>query len=211
MAHYTDAQAKAILRDRRYWPARTQQWGVAKSGEFWIRSRPSDVVNNKRPLPKLVLPGADLFSTQPDGMWCCFRGTTCVDVIAVEVCGSMPNLNDKRSRYISTGTGLMLNAPAKWFYHLIGLQNGGAKPIWEASGCLTQGALPTSGTLKIPVRLLRTLFVIPDAKYGSWVKNHVPAGHEFFMKHSTLKSGNGPRAKVFLGGMSWNAHFCTLG
>lgn len=61
MAHYTDAQAKAILRDRRYWPARTQQWGVAKSGEFWIRSRPSDLVNNKRPLPKLVLPGADLF------------------------------------------------------------------------------------------------------------------------------------------------------
>lgn len=209
MAHYTDAQAKAILRDRRYWPARTQQWGVATNREFWIRSRPSDIVNDKRPLPRLSLPGAELFSTQPDGMWVYFRGTTCADVLAVEVCGSMQNLNDKRSRYISTGTGLMLVVPAKWFGHSLGLQHGGAKPNWEATGCIKGVQLPTKGVVNIPVRLLRSLFVIPDAQYASWMRNHVPAGHEFFMKHRSLKSGTGQRPKIFLGGMSFQAHFCT--
>ena len=74
MAHYTDAQAKAILRDPQDRRARTQHWGVAGNGEYWIRARPGDAANDKKALPRLSLPGAELFSTQPDGMWVYFRG-----------------------------------------------------------------------------------------------------------------------------------------
>lgn len=209
MAHYNDTEAKAILRDTSYWPTRTQQWGVARNSEYWIRSRPSDAANDKKPLPKLSLPGAELFTTQPDGMWVYFRGLTCVDVLAVEVCGSMQNLNDKRSRYISTGTGLMLVVPAKWFGRPINLQHGGQFPRGDATGCFKGLTLPTKGNASIPVRFLRALFVIPDAKYSDWLQNHVPAGHEFFMKHGSLKSGTGQAAQRFLGGMSFQAHFYT--
>jgi len=209
MAHYTDKQAKAILRDSRYWRVRTQHWGVASNSEYWIRCRPSDADADKRPLPQLSLPGAELFKTQPDGMWAYFRGTTCVDVLAIEICGSMQNLNDKRSRYVSTGTGLMLVVPATWFTRPIQLQHGGQKPRGEASGCLKKATLPTKGDVNIPVRFLRSLFVIPDAKYSKWMTNHVPAGHEFFMKHNSLKSGTATPVQKFLGGMSFQSHFCT--
>ena len=43
MAHSTDSQAKAILRDSQYWPTRTRQWGVARRSECWIRGRPGKV------------------------------------------------------------------------------------------------------------------------------------------------------------------------
>jgi hypothetical protein len=209
MAHYSDEAGKAILRDTSYWPTRTQQWGVASNSEYWIRCRPSDTAGDKRPLPRLSLPGASLFTTQPDGMWVYFRGFTCADVLAVEICGSMQNLNDKRSRYVSTGTGLMLVVPATWFGRPITLQHGAQEVCGDATGCFRGIKYPTSGDLRIPVRFLRALFVIPDAQFRHWQENHVPAGHEFFMKHNSLKSGTGPAAQKFLGGMSFQAHFYT--
>ncbi len=144
-------------------------------------------------------------------MWAFFRGLTCVDVIAIEVCGTMQNLNDKRSRYISTGAGLVLVVPAAWFGRPIRLQHGGMRPRGEATECLNGVTLPTKGSVSIPVRFLRALFVIPDDEYKDWMGNHVPSGHEFFMKHNSLKSGTGQVAQGFLGGMSFQAHFYTRG
>lgn len=209
MAHYTDNQAKAILRNPSHWPTRTQQWGVASNIEYWIRCRPGDTATDKRPLPRLSLPGADLFTTQPDGMWVYFRGVTCADVLAVEVCGSMQNLNDKRSRFLSTGAGLMLVVPATWFSRGTRVQHGGTLSRADASGCFGGITLPASGNLSIPVRFLRALFVIPDSKYADWMANHVPAGHEFYMKHNSLKSGTSQPMQKFLAGMSFQSHFCT--
>ena len=209
MANYTDKQAKAILRDPNYWPVRTQHWGVAKDTEYWIRCRPQDSEGDQRPYPMLSLPGAKLFKTQPDGMWVYFRGADCADVLAIEVCGSMQNLNDKRARYLSTGTGLMLNVPAKWFLQSTTVAGRGQKPRWEATGCFGSKQPAVDEDLSMPVRFLRTLFVIPDKEYAAWMKNHVPAGHEFFMKHNSLKTGTSQSTQRFLAGMSFQAHFCT--
>lgn len=211
MAHYSDDQAKDILRDSQYWRTRTQKWGVAKPVEYWIRCRPSDAKTDKRPLPTLCLPGANLFQTQPDGMWIYFRGTSCVDVLAIEVCGTMQNLSDKRSRFLSTGTGLMLAVPATWLHRPIALKKGAkaSQTRAQASGCLQGAVLPKKGKMHIPVRFLRVLFVIPDTKYKSWMANHVPAGHEFFIKHNSLKSMNSKPGQKFLGAMTFQAHFCT--
>jgi hypothetical protein len=142
-------------------------------------------------------------------MWVYFRGITCADVLAIEVCGSMQNLNDKRSRFLSTGTGLMLLVPAIWFSRDTRVQHGARLTRSEASGCFAAVTLPTTGELSIPVRFLRALFVIPDAEYSDWMANHVPAGHEFYMKHNSLKSGTAQPTQKFLGRMSFQSHFCT--
>ena len=103
----------------------------------------------------------------------------------------------------------MLVVPATWFVRPITLQHGGQCPRGEATGCFKKIKLPPKGNVRIPVRFLRALFVIPDGKYRDWLNNHVPAGHEFFMKHNSLKSGTGQIAQKFLGGMSFQAHFYT--
>jgi len=209
MGHYTDSQAKAVLRNTKYWPTRTRRWGVASNTEYWIRCRPGDTAKARNPLPRLSLPGACLFTTQPDGMWVYFRGTTCADVLAIEVCNSMQNLNDKRSRFLSTGSGLMLAVPTSWFSLGTRVQHGANLTRAAASGCFAGTTLPPGREVNIPVRFLRALFVIPDAKYSDWMANHVPAGHEFFMKQNSLKSATAQPTQRFLGGMSFQSHFCT--
>lgn len=178
-------------------------------GEYWIRCRPSDVEGDTKPLPRLALPGAARFTTQPDGMWAYLRGLTCADVLAVEVCGSMQNLNDKRARFMPTGTGLMLVVPSAWFKRPMRVQGGVYKPRAEATGCLRESEIPAKGDTQVPVRFLRVLFVIPDDQYRTWMASHVPAGHEYFMKHSSLRSGTSQKAQAFLVGMSFSSHFYT--
>jgi hypothetical protein len=208
VAKYSDAEGKEILRNVDFWPMRTQHWGVACATEYWIRCRPNDK-NDERAYPTLSLPGANLFKTQPDGMWVYFRALRCADVLAIEVCGSMQNLNDKRSRYLSTGTGLVLIVPTDWFTRPVAVQHGTRLPRVEAAGCFKNVSFPANDAVSLPVRFLRALFVIPDQDYGPWMKNHVPAGHEFFMKHSSLKTGTSQSTQRFLAGMSFQAHFCT--
>lgn len=208
MANLTDGEAKAILRDSQYWPTCTAKWGVSKNGDYWIRCRPSDSVTDRRPLPILRSPGARRFKTQPDGMWAYFHGSEFVDVLAVEHCGSIQNLNDKRSRYMSIGTSLLLEAPNAWLHRELARPNGGRMPRYEACGTFTDMPLK-KGKLDVPIRFLRVLFLIPDGKYADWMANSVPAGHEFFMKHRSLKTATSQDTQQFLARMSFQAHFRT--
>lgn len=208
MAKLTDSEAKTILRNSKFWPTCTSKWGVAKNGENWIRCRPGNAVTDRKPLPILRSPGAKRFKTQPDGMWAYFRSSEFVDILAVEVCGSIQNLNDKRSRYVSFGTSLLVEVPARWLHRDIVRQNGGQMPRYKACGTF-DAAPPASGNLDIPVRFLRVLFVIPDAVYAEWMANCVPAGHEFFMKHQSLTTATSQDTQEFLARMSFQAHFRT--
>jgi len=61
-----DKQAKAILKD--VWRERTRLWERPNPDGWWIRARPGP---RSPVMPYLKTPGAELFSTQPDGLWLC--------------------------------------------------------------------------------------------------------------------------------------------
>jgi hypothetical protein len=82
-----------------------------------------------------------LFTTQPDGLGAHFNEGKSCDVVAVEVCGTIQNLNDKRSRYIPASHSLILSCSAAWFTEEITVQNAGKRPRWKA--CASFGAQPS--------------------------------------------------------------------
>ena len=199
-------EAKDILRDTKCWPQCTSKWG-ATEGVRWIRAQPVSKEPARASSPVLNSPGAKLFSTQPDGMWIRLRGAEYVDVIVFEHCSSIQNLNDKRSRYMATSSSVLVKVQGKWLREKTRRQKGGRRPRWEACGAFGSEDFPDE--LNVPVRFLRAVYVIPDSEYRRWKANNVPEGHEYFMRHSSLKSRNGQKMQEFMGRLSLNSHFYT--
>jgi hypothetical protein len=112
--NYSDSQAKAILRDTRYWPACSCKWDAPKSTK-WIRAQPVEKGKKVSSSPVLRAPGQTLFQTQPDGLWLLFHDLVFCDAMVIEHCGTIQNLNDKRSRFIGGASSLMVCIPANWF------------------------------------------------------------------------------------------------
>ena len=103
--------------------ARLQQWpqrppGLPPRGhgrEAWLRGRPCEISSICNPF--LKLPGSDRLRTLPDGLWLNFGGTAVepfVDIVAIEACGSLPNLLDKRSRFAASTQSLLAVCPIPW-------------------------------------------------------------------------------------------------
>lgn len=198
----SDAQAKEILRK---WPQRTRSlWAAPDSTGYWLRAQPGSKARART--PRIFSPGADLFGTQPDGMWVYFREGEFADAVCVEVCGTVQNLNDKRSRYAATVRSLILRCPAAWFKEGIKLQRGGLQPRWQA--CRTISSEP-AGDLALPIRWLRVLYALPNDIYAAWVKNNVPGGHEYFCRHSSLDSYTSQETQRFLRQLAHSSHFRT--
>ena len=194
-----DSEAKRILLK---WPMRTKRlWPVPGSEGFWIRGQPKDT---KAPGPTISSPGAVLFKTQPDGLWAYFGNTESCDVVAIEVCGSIQNLNDKRSRYMPASNSLVLNARLAWLTETISLQKGGKSPRWKAVGSLK--SKPKSD-LVVPIRHLRVLYALPNKVYDDWCSNHTPTGFEYFCRHSSLDSYNSQKMQQFLRQMSISSQY----
>jgi hypothetical protein len=84
--------------------------------EAWLRGRPADLdehTNN----PFLKLPGSDRLRTLPDGLWLNFGGKPTepyVDIFAIEACGTLQNLLDKRSRFAPSVNSLIAVVPVVW-------------------------------------------------------------------------------------------------
>lgn len=200
MNKLSDQQAKALLLT---WPTRSKLWPPPGGRGFWIRGQPKDQM---QPGPRLASPGAKLFTTQPDGLWVHFTNAECCDVIAVEVCGTIQNLNDKRSRYIPASHSLVLSCSSAWLNEGIAVQNSGWRPRWQASASFD---LEPSGDIQVPVRHLRVLYGIPNALYDKWCREHTPTGYEFFAQHSSLATYNSPPMQRFLRQMSSASQFRT--
>lgn len=196
----SDREGKDLLRK---WPTRTKLWPPPGGRGFWIRGQPKD---QKQPGPRLSSPGAELFTTQPDGLWVHFKNERSCDVVAVEVCNTIPNLNDKRSRYIPASHSLVLSCSAAWLKESITVQSAGKRPRWQA--CASFDEEPTVD-LQIPVRHLRVLYGIPNALYNKWCREHTPTGYEFFAQHSSLATYNSPPMQRFLRQMSSASQFRT--
>jgi hypothetical protein len=193
----SDREAKALLLR---WPTRTQLWPPPEGRGFWIRCQPKD---GNQSGPRLSSPGAKLFRTQPDGLWVHFKDAVSCDVVAVEVCGTVQNLNDKRSRYIPASHSLILSCTSSWLEEEIKIQKGGKRPRWKASVSIAK----PSCDLQIPIRHLRVLYGIPNALYDTWCREHTPTGYEFFAPHSSLATYNSQAMQRFLRQMSSASHF----
>lgn len=197
----SDGEAKAVLNR---WPTRTRDlWPPPGGRGFWVQGQPKNGVQSG---PRLSSPGAKLFKTQPDGLWVHFRDSTSCDVIVVEVCGTIQNLNDKRSRYIPASHSLVLSCSRAWLHEEVDNKGGGTIIRWRAAGSFEK-APPKD--LVVSVRHLRVLYALPNEIYHRWCAEHVPTGYEFFCPHSSLASYNSQKMQSFLRQMSAAAQFYT--
>lgn len=195
----SDAEAKRILLK---WPKRTSKlWPPPGGKGFWLQAQPK---SGDAAGPRLSSPGATLFSTQPDGLWVHFNGNRSCDLVTVEVCGTVQNLNDKRSRYIPSSHSIVLNCGLAWLTEETRIQGGGQRPRWEAAK--TFDSRPNE-SLSVPVRHLRILYSLPNDIYKEWCPVHIPTGYEFFCPHSSLDSYNSQTMQTFLRQMSIASQF----
>jgi hypothetical protein len=194
----TDGEAKQVLLS---WPTRTTLWPPPLGRGHWLRGQPRDLDESG---PRISSPGATLFTTQPDALWAHFNATISCDIVAVEVCGTIQNLNDKRSRYIPATHSLVLSCSDGWFHEAISIQKGGPLPRWKAAGTFPKKPV---GNPAVPIRHLRVLYAIPNALYHLWCHQHTPTGYEFFCPHSSLHTYNSQQMQEFLRRMSSAAQF----
>jgi hypothetical protein len=196
----SDGEAKTILLS---WPRRTKRlWPPPGGKGYWIRAQPKD---GKYPGPRIFTPGANLFSTQPDALWVHFQRIYSCDLVAVEVCGTVQNLNDKRSRYIPASHSIVLECSHNWLWEVVEVQGGGRKTRWRAASSFRTKVNRES--VRIPVRHLRVLYALPKSIYEEWCPQHVPTGYEFFCPHSSLDSYNSDKMQSFLRRMSVASQF----
>lgn len=198
-----DREAKDILLK---WPTRTNTlWSTPTGSGYWLQAQPKPA-SSAESTPTVRVPGAELFKTQPDGMWVFLNDTVFADIVCVEVCLTVQNLNDKRSRYSAAVRSLVLHCPHEWLHAEISLQKGGKEKRWRASRSIK---LSPKQELMVPVRFARVLYALSNDLYATWTSHNVPGGHEYFCRHSSLDNYNSPRTQQFLRQMSFATHFMT--
>ncbi len=184
----------ALVRRRlRLWPQRPPGLPPALKREAWLRGRPADLdehTNN----PFLKLPGSDRLRTLPDGLWLNFGGTHLepyVDIFAIEACGTLQNLLDKRSRFAPSVNSLMAVCPVAWL--LAPVMANDPTPRWKATRILR--AAPTV-PLILPVRDIRVMYALKTAQYRGFVSNQVPHPHEYFVPMDALTAEDADKNPV---------------
>ncbi len=160
-----------------------------RAAHAWLRGRP--VADLSACHPFLKLPGSDRLRTLPDGLWLNFAGTPAepfVDIFAVEACGSLQNLLDKRSRFAPSTHSLLAVCPVPWL--LAPVDTGDSTPRWKATGVLLrEPALP----VVLPVRDLRVLYALRRDHYTGFTRHQVPQAHEFFVPMEALTAEGSER------------------
>lgn len=198
----SDKEAKGILLS---WPKRSADlWPPPGGSGFWLQGQPRSATE---PGPKLSAPGATMFRTQPDGMWVFFHDWRSCDVVVVEVCGTIQNLNDKRSRYIPASHSLVLTCSPDWLREEIPTKGRGRISRWKASGNLKSPNKGRTLDYVAAVRHLRILYALPNKLYHDWCAEHVPTGYEFYCPHSSLDSYNSQKMQGFLRQLSIASQF----
>ena len=183
-------------------------WSARGGKGYWLRAQPAD---GKAPGPTMASPGAKLFKTQPDGLWVHFGGIEHIeycDVAVIEVCGTVQNLNEKRSRYSPASHSLVLRCSVKWFAEEIAVQRGGRRQRWAAAGSIPRKPAGDDA-ISIPIRHLRVLYALCNSLYDIWVPSHTPTGYEYFCTHASLDGYSAPKMQTFLRQMSVDSQFYT--
>lgn len=197
----TDAQAKARLDA---WPTVTGIWTRTDDTTRWLRAQPpvASVTG-----PRLEIPGAGAFRTQPDGLWITLgirpsdmnATATFADCVAVESCGTPQNFNDKRSRYAARTTSLVVKLPSAWLDATVTVQSGAVRRRRD----VLRGQLPAAGEMSLPLRHLRVLYALPDddgppSLYGRVTEAMALDAHEYVCPQTVLGSYTGQWTQRFL-------------
>jgi hypothetical protein len=203
-----DALVRIRLRD---WPQRPP--GLARSPrqrESWLRGRPTETNGSAHPF--LKLPGSQRLRTLPDGLWLNFAGTPqepYVDIFAIEACGSLTNMLDKRARFAPSTNSLLAVCPVPW---LLGpTSTADPTPRWRGTGVLR--AEPTQ-PLIVPVRDVRVLYALKARHYNGLLLCHVPLPHEYFLPMDKLVAKDAPedpQIQALVARTAAAAHFLTSG
>lgn len=168
-----DSEGKAILRR---WPDTTQlfTWSGAKKV---LKAHPPGA------LASLSTLGLKSSETHPDGAYVSLRkagspGSVFVaDAFFIEVCNSLPNLGDKRSRYMPSHETRHLNLRKTWFSkHVRWGRSVNGNCIWELLGLENS----PSSSIDAPIRALRVLYVLREKDFATVRNSVVPNGFEFF-------------------------------
>jgi hypothetical protein len=124
------------------------------------------------------------------------------DVMVVEICTSVQNLADKRSRYAPQLHALIVRIPRPWL--LEGFATATKTPRWTV---LADEA--PSEDLVLPVRHLRVMLFLDDVSYETVRSAITPAAHEFFARHSSLASYTAQPMQRLLRRMDADQHWYT--
>ena len=199
----------ALVKERlKAWPQRPP--GLpSNEPEAWLRGRPAEDMGTCHPF--LKLPGSTRFRTLPDGLWLNFGGTSMepyVDVFAVEACGTLQNLLDKRSRFAPSTHSLLAVCPVPWL--LAPVMEGDPTPRWRATGVLLNEPL---FQFVLPVRTMHVLFGLKRDHYAGFLRHQLPHAHEYFAPMETLTamdSYKDPELRSLLARASVLANFLKL-
>jgi hypothetical protein len=201
-----DALVRARLRQ---WPQRPPGIGPARRGlKGWLRGRPADATSESHPF--LKLPGSDRMRTLPDGLWLNFGGTAVepfVDIFAIEACGSLQNLLDKRSRFAPSTHSLLAVCPVPWL--LAPVIPDDPTPRWMATGVMRH---PPVTPLVLPVRDVRVMYALKPRHYQGFAESQVPHPHEYFVPMDALTAKDGhedPAMQALVSRASASSNFLT--
>lgn len=173
-----------LVKERlKQWPQQPPGLRMPGRGrEIWMRGRPGADASTTHPFLKLT--GSLRLRTLPDGLWLNFGGTIMdpfVDVLAIEACSTLPNLLDKRSRYVPSTYSMVAVCPVPWLQAPVAPDN--RMPRWRAIGLIPH---PPAYPIAFPVRERRVLDRLKRAHYVEFERHHMPHAHEFFAPMDTL-------------------------
>jgi hypothetical protein len=129
------------------------------------------------------------------------------DIFAIEACGSLQNLLDKRSRFAPSTHSLLAVCPIPWL--LAPALLGDPTPRWKATGVLIRE--PTN-PFALPVRDMHVLYGLKPHHYAGFARHQLPHAHEYFAPMDALTAENGyenPELRALLAHVSANANFLT--
>ncbi|MCC6718889.1 MAG: hypothetical protein IT555_13480 [Acetobacteraceae bacterium] len=176
-----------VRRRLQQWPQRPPGLGTARSGDaYWLRGRPGDPSADPVPpaQPFLKFPGSNRMRTLPDGLWLNFGGTChepFVDIFAIEACGSLQNLLDKRSRFAPSTRSLLAVCPLTWL--MAPITPTDETPRWRATGVV---AAAPEMPLVLPVRDIRVMYALKQRQYRGFAECQLPQPHEYFVPMEEL-------------------------
>lgn len=190
------------------WPNHPPGLPHERGRDSWLRGRPGPVATSYQPF--LKLPGIDRMRTLPDGLWLNFGGSPAepfVDIFAIEACGSLQNLLDKRSRFAATTHSLLAVCPLPWL--LAPTAPDETVSRWQATGVvLTEPTAP----LVLPVRDMRVLYGLKQRHYAGFSSCQIPHAHEFFVPMDALTaedSHENPNLRALVSRAAVSANFLS--
>ena len=205
---HTDKPMDELVRRRlREWPQRPPGAPrTPRQSGTWLRARPGD--SSLLGQPFLKLPGSSTFRTIPDGLWLHFSpdpDDRWADILCIEACGSVPNLQDKRARFAPSTSSLLVVCPLRWM--LEPAVPNDPTPRWHLIRLLR--AEPTE-PLVLPIRDIRVLYGLKARHYQSVARGQVPHPHEYFCPIEALTAERGhedPQLAALIGRASAAANF----